>query len=128
MKEREKMASVNKAIIVGNLGTDPEMKVFENGSCCKFRVATNRKYKTAAGEYKEETQWHSIVVWGKQAENCNEFLVKGRPVYVEGRLSTRQWEDRDGNKRETTEIVAHSVQFLGSKGKPASDDEGNIPF
>jgi single-strand DNA-binding protein len=132
------MASVNKAIIIGNLGDDPELRHTQSGAAvCNMRVATNETWKDRDGERHERTEWHSIVVFGKQAENCAKYLEKGRKVYVEGRLQTREWEDRDGNKRYTTEIVAMTVQFMGSKGggggsrqrdeAPAWDDD-SIPF
>jgi single-strand DNA-binding protein len=108
------MAGVNKVILIGNLGADPELRYTSGGSAvADLRLATTRKYTTKDGTSQEDTQWHRIVVWGKQAENCKEYLSKGRQVYVEGRLQTRQWEDRDGNKRYTTEVVAVQVQFLG---------------
>jgi single-strand DNA-binding protein len=111
---RSFMAGVNKVILIGNLGADPELRYTSGGSAvADLRLATTRKYTTKDGTSQEDTQWHRIVVWGKQAENCKEYLSKGRQVYVEGRLQTRQWEDRDGNKRYTTEVVAVQVQFLG---------------
>jgi single-strand DNA-binding protein len=109
---------VNKVILIGNLGADPELRYTSGGSAvADLRLATSRKYTTKDGNSKEDTQWHRIVVWGKQAEHCKEYLSKGRQVYVEGRLQTRQWEDRDGNKRYTTEVVAERVQFLGGGGR-----------
>jgi single-strand DNA-binding protein len=109
---------VNKVILIGNLGADPELRYTSGGSAvADLRLATSRKYTTKDGNSKEDTQWHRIVVWGKQAEHCKEYLSKGRQVYVEGRLQTRQWEDRDGNKRSTTEVVAERVQFLGGGGR-----------
>jgi single-strand DNA-binding protein len=107
-------ASVNKVIIVGRLGADPEIRYTPGGQAvATLRLATNEWSGT--GESREErTEWHRVVVWGKLAERCSEYLKKGRQVYVEGRLRTRSWEDRDGNKRYTTEIVASTVQFLGS--------------
>jgi single-strand DNA-binding protein len=103
------MASVNKVILVGNLGANPELRYTTTGKAvCDFRLATS--------DSKDNTEWHRIVVWGKQAENCKEYLHKGRQVYVEGRLRTRPWEDKEGVKRFTTEVIGHSVQFLGSNG------------
>ena len=134
------MAGVNKAIIIGNLGADPELRYTTGGQAvADLRIATSRRWKDRNGEAQEETQWHRVVVWGKQAEQCKEYLAKGRQAYVEGRLQTRQWEDRDGNKRYTTEIVAQQVQFLsgrsGSEQEPPQrsapvDDipEDDIPF
>ena len=111
------MASVNKVILIGNLGADPELRYTSGGSAVtELRLATSRRWTGKDGTPQEDTQWHRVVVWGKQAENCKEYLAKGRQVYVEGRLQTRQWEDRDGNKRYTTEVVAEQVQFLGGGG------------
>ena len=108
------MASVNKVIIIGNLGADPELRYTPGGQAvCDLRIATSDQWTDKSGERKEQTEWHRIVVWGKQAENCSQYLSKGRQVYVEGRLRTRQWDDKEGNKRYTTEIVAQTVQFLG---------------
>jgi len=108
------MASVNKVILIGNLGADPELRYTSGGTpVADLRIATNRKFKSRDGEWQEETEWHRVVVWSRQAETCNEYLSKGRTVYIEGRLQTRQWEDKSGNKRYTTEVVAERVQFLG---------------
>ena len=107
------MASLNKVMIIGNLGSEPEMRFAPNGNpVTSFRVATNRQYTTADGERKEETEWFSVVAWGRLAEQCNQFLTKGRPVYVEGRLSTRSWESQDGQRHYRTEVVAERVLFL----------------
>jgi single-strand DNA-binding protein len=107
------MASVNKVILVGNLGRDPELRYTAGGQpVASFSVATNERWNDREGKPQERTEWHRIVVWGKQAENCANHLHKGRTVYVEGRLQTREWEDREGQKRQTTEIVAQTVQFL----------------
>ena len=112
------MASVNKVFLIGNLGGDPEVRYTASGSAvANFRIATTDVWNDRNGERQERTEWHRIVVWGKQAEHCGEYLRKGRSVHVEGRLQTRDWEDRDGNKRYTTEIVANSVTFLGSRGE-----------
>lgn len=110
------MASVNKVILIGNLGADPEKRFTGSGAAVTtFNIATTERWNDKQGQKQEDTQWHRIVVWGKQAENCAQYLSKGRPVYIEGRLQTRQWDDKDGNKRYTTEIVAQRVQFLGSR-------------
>jgi single-strand DNA-binding protein len=110
-------AGVNKVILVGNLGSDPELRNTTSGtSVCEFRVATNESWKGKDGQTQDRTEWHRIVVWGRLGENCAKYLSKGRPVYLEGRLQTRSWEDKEGNKRYTTEIVARDVQFLGSGG------------
>ncbi len=120
------MAGVNKAIIVGNLGRDPELRYTQGGSpVCQLSVATTRAYTNKNNDRIEETEWHRIVVWGKSAEHCNNFLSKGRQVYVEGRIQTRSYDDKEGIKRYSTEIVADSVQFLGSRdGGKSSDGQG----
>jgi single-strand DNA-binding protein len=111
------MAGVNKAIILGRLGRDPELRYMQSGQpVCKLNIATSRKYTNKNNEMIEETEWHRVSVWGKQAEHCNNFLTKGREVYVEGRLRTSSY-DKDGQKHYTTEIVADTVQFLGGRGE-----------
>lgn len=119
------MSSVNKAFIVGNLGGDPEAKSTDSGAnLCTFSVATSHRYKRNDGENVEETEWHRIVVWGKQADACVQYLAKGAKVCVEGRIKTRRYEDADGIERYSTEIVAQHVTFLGSAGgssEPSSD-------
>jgi len=108
------MASVNKVIVIGNLGRDPELRYTPNGQAvANFTVATNENWTNKSGEREERTEWHRVVAWGRVAELCAEYLAKGRTVYVEGRLQTREWEDREGQKRRSTEIVAQTVQFLG---------------
>ena len=110
------MAGVNKAILVGNLGRDPELRTTPNGqSVVNFTLATSETWTDKSGERVERTEWHRIVVWGKTAEMCNQYLSKGRTVYVEGRIQTREWEDKDGNKRYTTEINANTVNFIGPR-------------
>ena len=110
------MAGVNKAILVGNLGRDPEMRHTPNGQAVvNFTLATSETWTDKSGERQERTEWHRIVVWGKTAEMCNQYLSKGRTVYVEGRIQTREWEDKDGNKRYTTEINAQNVNFIGPR-------------
>lgn len=111
------MASVNKVILIGNLGRDPELRFTKDGRpVANFTLATNERWRDKEGNNQERTEWHRIVVWDKSAENCAEYLAKGRSAYVEGRLHTREWEDKDGNKRQTTEIVAQNVTFLGARG------------
>jgi single-strand DNA-binding protein len=111
------MASVNKVILIGNLGRDPEIRYTKSGQAVgNFTLATNESYTTREGNREERTEWHRIVVWGKTAEHCSRYLSKGRTVYIEGRISTREWEDKEGGKRQTTEIVAQTVQFLGAPG------------
>lgn len=108
---------VNKAIVVGRLGRDPEMRYTPSGQpVANFSVATDETWSSKDGEKQTRTEWHRIVVWGRLAEICNEYLKKGRLVYIEGRLQTRDWEDRDGNKRSTTEIVATDMKMLGGPG------------
>jgi single-strand DNA-binding protein len=115
------MASVNKAIIIGNLGKDPEVRFTQSGTpVATFTVATNERWTDkGSGQPQERTEWHRIVVWGKQGENCGQYLKKGRSVYIEGRIQTREWTDKEGKKQYTTEIVANQVVFLGSKGEGA---------
>lgn len=113
------MAGVNKAIILGHLGRDPELRYLQSGQpVCKLNIATSRRYTNKANESVEETEWHRVSVWGKQAEHCNNYLTKGRQVYVEGRLRTSSY-DKDGQKHYTTEIVADTVQFIGGRGEGA---------
>jgi len=107
------MVSLNKIMLIGNVGTDPEMRFTANGNpVTSFRVATSRVYTTSEGERRQETEWFTIVAWKKQAESCNQFLTKGQRVYVEGSLRTRSWEGRDGQKRVTAEVIANRVLFL----------------
>ncbi len=117
--------SVNKVTLLGRLGTEPELRYTPNGSAvCNFSVATSENWTDKnTGQKNEKTEWHRIVVWGKQAELCNQYLSKGRQAYLEGKLQTRQWEDKDGNKRYTTEIVCNQVQFLG--GNPNAGTGAN---
>ena len=110
------MASVNKVILVGNLGRDPEIRYTQQGTAvANFSLATTDRFKNRGGEMQERTEWHRIVAWDKLAEICGQYLAKGRQVYIEGRLQTREWEDKDGNKRSTTEIVAQTMQMLGRR-------------
>lgn len=110
------MASVNKVILVGNLGRDPEIRYTPSGQpVANFTMATTDRWNDPSGEKKERTEWHRIVVWGKQAEIVGEYLKKGRQVYVEGSLQTREWTDREGNKRYTTEVRAQRFQMLGGR-------------
>ena len=120
--------SVNKAIIVGNLGADPEVRSTQSGtSVANFRVASNRVWTDNSGEQKQETEWHRIVVFGRQAENCGQYLGKGSQVYVEGRIQTREWQDNNGNNRYTTEIVANNVQFLSGGQDSTGQMDGQPP-
>jgi single-strand DNA-binding protein len=107
------MAGLNKVMIIGNLGSEPEMRFTPKGNpVTSFRVATNRRYTTAEGERREETEWFTVVAWGRLAEQCNQFLTKGRLVYAEGRLRTHTWEGQDGQKYFRNEIIANQVSFL----------------
>lgn len=105
---------VNKVILIGNLGKDPEVRFTPSGAAVSnFNIATNESWTDKSGQKQERTEWHRIVVWGKLAELCGEYLKKGRQCYVEGRLQTREWTDKEGKKNYTTEVVAQTVQFLG---------------
>jgi single-strand DNA-binding protein len=115
------MASVNKVILIGNLGAAPELKYTpSNRPVCNLSLATNEVFKDKAGNRQERTEWHRVTVWGDAAENCSKYLAKGRSAYVEGRLQTRSWDDKDGKKRYSTEIVADRVVFLGGGGDSAA--------
>lgn len=130
---------VNKAIIIGNLGRDPELRFTASGrAVARFTVATSERWTDQQGQRQERTEWHNIVVWGKQAEACGQYLAKGRQVYVEGRITNRSYDDKDGNKRYISEIIAREVRFLGSAGgasrvqepaftPPAGEDAGPPP-
>jgi single-strand DNA-binding protein len=108
------MSGVNKVIVLGRLGSDPEVKnISPTSTVARLSVATSESWNDKDGQKQERTEWHRVVVWGKLAELCGRYLSKGRQVYVEGRLQTRSWEDQQGQKRYTTEIVANTVQFLG---------------
>lgn len=121
------MAGINKVILIGHLGRDPEMRYTQSGAgVCRLSLATTRSWKNKqTDERVEETEWHRITVWGKQAEHCEKYLVKGRQVYVEGRLRTSSYEDQEGNKRYSTEVVADTVQFLGGAGGEQKRPEGS---
>ena len=111
------MASVNKIILIGNLGADPEKRYMGNGGAvCNLRLATTDRWTDKQGAKQERTEWHRVVVYGPQAENCEKYLAKGRQVYIEGSLKTRQWQDQQGQTRYTTEVIAQRVQFLGGPG------------
>ncbi len=106
--------SVNKVILVGRLGQNPEVRYTPSGAAvANFSIATNEAWTDKSGQKQERTEWHRIVVWGKQAENCAQYLSKGRQAYIEGRLQTRQWQDKEGQTKYTTEVMAQTVQFLG---------------
>ncbi len=113
--------TVNRVILVGRLGKDPEMRYTPNGTAvCKFSLATDEGWRDQTGQLQKRTEWHNIVAWSKLAENCQKLLTKGKQIYVEGRIQTRQWDDRDGNKRTTTEIVIGTMRLLGSRAEAAA--------
>lgn len=118
--------SVNKVILIGRLGSNPELRYTTNGSpVANFNLATNEAWMDKEGKKQEKTEWHRIVVFGKLAELCGQYLAKGRQTYLEGKLQTRQWQDKDGQTKYTTEIQATSVQFLGDKS--SSEDDISFP-
>ena len=111
------MAGVNKVILVGHLGADPEIRYTADGTAvATFRLATTRRWTNKDGERVDQTEWHRIVAWRRLGEICAQYLAKGKQVYIEGRLQTRSWEDKDDNKRWTTEIIAENMQMLGKAG------------
>ncbi len=128
------MASLNKIMLIGYLGSDPEMRYTPDGKAVtSFRMATSNRYTTSAGETREETDWFRITVWGKQAESCNQFLSKGKQVYVEGRLHASDWQGQDGQMRTSLEVTANRVLFLGGRALAALPEEGalepgDLPF
>ncbi|MGB5108003.1 MAG: single-stranded DNA-binding protein [Candidatus Zixiibacteriota bacterium] len=141
------MASVNKAILIGNLGKDPELRYTPAGvAVCTFSLATTEKWRDkTSNEQKESTTWHNIVLWRRQAEIAKEYLSKGSPVYIEGRIQTRTYDDKDGNKKWITEIVGDRLQLLGRRGEgadhstqasapemseapPLSEEDDDLPF
>ncbi len=131
---------MNKAIVLGHLGSAPELRYTQGGTAVtNFSIATNERWTDSDGEQQERTEWHRVVVWGRQAENCEKYLDKGSQILVEGRLQTNEWEDREGNPRKTTEIIAQRVQFLKgtkqvkgqapqSKNDSEPYDDDDIPF
>jgi single-strand DNA-binding protein len=119
------MLTLNKVMIIGNVGTDPEMRFTPNGNpVTSFRVATNWVYTTPEGERKQETEWFTVVAWNRLAENCNQFLTKGQRVYAEGRLRTRSWEGQDGQRRSRSEVIANRVLFLDKQASAPLPVEG----
>jgi len=123
------MSGVNKVILIGNLGANPELRYTQGQQAvANLRLATTEKWTDKSGQKQEATEWHRVVVWGKQAEICGQYLTKGRQVYIEGSIRTRQWQDQQGQKRFTTEIVARNVQMLGRGGeRPAEGAETMVP-
>ncbi len=121
-------AGVNKVILVGHLGADPDMRYTPSGQgVCEMRVATSESWNDKNGQRQERTEWHRIVVWGKRAEVCSKYLAKGRQVYIEGRIQTRNYDDKEGNKRYITEIIASDVQFLGGGGREGGRGKDSDP-
>lgn len=117
--------SVNKVILIGRLGQNPELRYTPSGAAvANFSIATNETWNDKNGQKQERTDWHRIVAWGKQAELCNQYLQKGRQVYIEGSLQTRQWQDQQGQTRYTTEVKANTIQFLGGAGREAGASSG----
>ena len=113
---------VNKAILVGNLGKDPELRYTQSGQAvCSFSIATSERYKDKQGEQQEKTEWHNIVAWGNLAEICGKYLEKGKTVYIEGKITNRSYDDRDGNKRYITEIVASEMKMIGGRQDGGGD-------
>ena len=121
------MASLNKVMVIGNLGTDPEMRFTPNGNpVTSFRIASSRTFTAPDGERKQETEWFTVITWSKLAEQCNQFLSKGRKAYVEGMLRTHSWEGKDGQKHFKTEIVANRVIFLDRPGAAPLPEEAEL--
>lgn len=117
---------LNKVMLIGNLGADPETRFTQDGTCvCNLRLATSEKFKNRAGEQQERTEWHRIVLWGRLGEIANQYLTKGSKVYIEGKIETRKWQDRDGNDQYTTEIRANEMKMLG--GKASQDSSHSAP-
>ena len=120
------MASLNKVMIIGNLGKDPEIRATTSGqSVATFSLATSEKFKNKSGELEERTEWHNVVLWGKLADIAGQYLTKGKSVYIEGRIQTRKWEGKDGHDRYTTEIVGDKLQMLGGKGEKGKDGDSS---
>ncbi len=121
--------SVNKVILVGHLGQNPEIRYTTSGMpVAHFSIATSESWMDKTNQKQEKTEWHRIVVWGKVGENCAKYLSKGRQVYIEGRLQTRQWQDKEGQTKHTTEIQAQTVQFLGAGTAASSTGAGSQPY
>jgi single-strand DNA-binding protein len=117
---------LNKAILIGNLGADPETRYMQDGTCvCNIRIATTERFKDKTGERQERTEWHRVVLWGKLGEIANQYLKKGSQVYIEGKIETRKWTDRDGQDRYTTEIRANEMKMLGGKGEGGGSRGGD---
>ena len=132
------MGGINKVMLIGNLGQDPETRAMPSGRLvASFSIATNRRYKDKEGQPQERTEWHRVVAYGRTAEVSRDYLQKGRQVFVEGRLQSREWQDKEGHKRTTTEVIIENLQLLGSGRRDASPsfekaesgpEEEGIPF
>ncbi|TAK25399.1 MAG: single-stranded DNA-binding protein [Chloroflexota bacterium] len=123
-------AGLNKVMIIGNVGRDPEMRYTPGGAAVtSFSVAVGRRWTTPENEVRDETEWFNVVAWDKLAETCNQLITKGRKVYIEGRLKTRSWEGQDGQKKYRTEVIAHTMQLLDSRppGGAVGREEGSFP-
>ena len=119
------MASLNKVLLIGNLGKDPEVRYTASGTAvASFSLATSEKFKNKDGEWEERTEWHNVTLWGRLAEIAGEYLAKGKTVYIEGRLQTRKWQDKDGKDRYTTEIVGEKMQMLSRKDGSNHEEAG----
>lgn len=126
---------LNKVMLIGNLGADPETRFTQDGTCvCNLRLATTEKFKNRAGEQQEKTEWHRVVLWGRLGEIANQYLKKGARVYIEGKIETRKWQDRDGNDKYTTEVRANEMKMLGggsgsssAGGSSGSSNAGSFP-
>jgi single-strand DNA-binding protein len=122
------MANINRVVLVGNLTRDPELKQTPSGTpVCSLRIAVNSRRKDESGQWTDKPNYFSVSVFGNQAESCSQYLSKGRPVAIDGRLDWREWQSQDGSKREAVEIVAESVQFLGSRGETSGDAPQFVP-
>ena len=127
---------VNKVILLGNLGKDPELRYTPSQvPVCSFSLATSERRKDSNGQWSDHTEWHNVICFGKTAENCSNFLKKGRQVYIEGKIQTRKWQDKEGKDRYTTEILGNTVQFVGTRegggkgaGGPSMESSGNVPM
>jgi len=119
------MSGVNKVILIGNLGANPELRYTQGQQAvANLRLATTERWTDKSGQKQEATEWHRVVVWGRQAEIAGQYLTKGRQIYVEGSIRTRQWQDQQGQKRYSTEIVARNIQMLGGRGERSPEDMG----
>jgi len=121
------MANINRVVLVGNLTKDPELRPTSGSSLCKLRIAVNTRRKDETGQWVDKPNYFDITVWGNQGERCAQYLTKGRPVAIDGRLEWREWETPEGNKRQAVDVVADTVQFLGARGDGEGGGAGYIP-